>query len=145
VDGQKLGGQQALFEDVADRYDIAQVSRGADGEGFQPLTSDAPSLGFSKSTVWLRFAVHNPAPSAREWLLEVAYPSDQSRIFESFVQAEGGATRRFGGSGLGLAITKQLVLLHKGESWVESELGHGSRFHVRLPELISAPAMQGVA
>jgi signal transduction histidine kinase len=61
--------------------------------------------------------------------------NDQSRIFESFVQAEGGATRRFGGSGLGLAITKQLVLLHQGEIWVESELGQGSRFHVRLPEL----------
>lgn len=65
---------------------------------------------------------------------------DQARIFESFVQAEGGGTRRFGGSGLGLAITRKLVLLHQGEIWVESELGCGSVFHVRLPELVAKQA-----
>jgi signal transduction histidine kinase len=64
---------------------------------------------------------------------------DQARIFESFVQAEGGGTRRFGGSGLGLAITRKLVLLHQGELWVESELGRGSTFHVRLPAFATAP------
>ena len=63
---------------------------------------------------------------------------DQTRIFESFVQAEAGNTRRFGGSGLGLAITKKLVLLHEGEIWVESELGRGSTFHVRLPAYVAA-------
>ncbi|HKU44807.1 MAG TPA: 7TM diverse intracellular signaling domain-containing protein, partial [Polyangiales bacterium] len=64
---------------------------------------------------------------------------DQARIFESFVQAEAGGTRRFGGSGLGLAITKKLVLLHQGEIWVESELGRGSTFYVRLPALRVSP------
>jgi signal transduction histidine kinase len=59
--------------------------------------------------------------------------SDRARVFERFVQAEGGGTRRFGGSGLGLAITKDLVELHRGEIWVASELGKGSTFHVRLP------------
>lgn len=58
---------------------------------------------------------------------------DLVRVFESFVQAEGGGTRRFGGSGLGLAITKKLVSLHGGEIWAESTLGEGSAFYVRLP------------
>jgi signal transduction histidine kinase len=69
---------------------------------------------------------------------------DQSRIFESFVQAQGGGTRRFGGSGLGLAITRKLVLLHQGEIWVDSELGRGSTFHLRLPAF-AAPAVQAEA
>ncbi len=67
---------------------------------------------------------------------------DQARIFESFVQAEGGGTRRFGGSGLGLAITRKLVLLHGGELWVESELGKGSTFFVRLPVDAAPPVVE---
>lgn len=58
---------------------------------------------------------------------------DKARIFDSFVQAEGGGSRRFGGSGLGLTITKQLVEMHGGTISVASELGAGSTFSVRLP------------
>jgi len=58
---------------------------------------------------------------------------DQEKIFELFLQIEGGATRRYGGMGLGLAVSKHLVELHEGEIWVESEKGKGSTFYVRLP------------
>jgi signal transduction histidine kinase len=64
-------------------------------------------------------------------------PEDQSRIFEEFVQAESGTTRRFGGSGLGLAISAKLAELMNGHITVSSEPGKGASFTLTLPAAIS--------
>jgi len=55
------------------------------------------------------------------------------KIFETFQQGDGSTDRTYGGTGIGLSVTKQLVDLHGGEVWVDSEVGKGSTFFFSIP------------
>jgi len=59
--------------------------------------------------------------------------SQLSRVFESFEQADGSMTRRFGGTGLGLSIVRQLVLLMGGMITMQSNPGTGTDVRVIIP------------
>jgi two-component system sensor histidine kinase RpfC len=74
----------------------------------------------SDSAVRLKFSI-------RDTGIGIA-PDAQSRIFESFTQADQSTTRRFGGTGLGTTIAKQLVDLMGGKIGMESAAGLGSTF-----------------
>jgi CheY-like chemotaxis protein len=59
----------------------------------------------------------------------IGIPADKlGTIFESFTQADGSTTRRYGGSGLGLTISRRLAEMMGGRLRVESEVGKGSNF-----------------
>jgi two-component system sensor histidine kinase ChiS len=81
---------------------------------------------------WLKITVSDSGIGIAEDKLE--------KIFQSFKQIDTSTDREYGGTGLGLAITKQLVELHGGKIWVESQVGIGSRFIFTLP--ISAQEYQ---
>lgn len=59
-------------------------------------------------------------------------PEQAERVFERFYRADPARGRKAGGSGLGLAIVAALVAAHNGQVTVDTELGVGTTFRVRL-------------
>ena len=58
---------------------------------------------------------------------------NQKRIFERFFRVDRARTREIGGTGLGLAIVKHMANTFDGEVFVESEVGKGSTFSLKIP------------
>ncbi|MFM8953014.1 MAG: ATP-binding protein [Planctomycetaceae bacterium] len=92
----------------------------------------------------------DPGTTADDFLLDVVdtgvgiAAEEQQAIFEKFrqgrvfQQGDDAMTREFSGTGLGLSIVRELCRLLGGDVSVESQLGRGSRFTVRLPRRLSA-------
>ncbi|MCC6651445.1 MAG: response regulator, partial [Candidatus Eisenbacteria bacterium] len=71
----------------------------------------------------------------------IGIPADrQAAVFESFTQADGSTTRRFGGTGLGLTLSRQFVAMMGGTLEVQSEPGKGSEFSFTLELPLGAAA-----
>ncbi|MCR4315732.1 MAG: ATP-binding protein [Planctomycetes bacterium] len=58
---------------------------------------------------------------------------NQEKVFERFFRVDASMSSEIEGTGLGLAIVKLIVELHGGAIWIESEVGKGSEFIVRMP------------
>lgn len=70
-------------------------------------------------------------------------PKHLPRLFERFYRVDKARSRELGGTGLGLAIVRHIVLVHRGTVDVESRIGAGSTFAVRLPKVDPDPPVKG--
>ena len=111
-----------------------------DGEKFQQvllnLLSNAIKYTDEGGSIWLRWSVDGPDVIVSVSDTGRGIPADKLQdIFEPFVQVEQLRTRATGGAGLGLAISRDIARTMGGDISVESEVGSGSTFTLRLPRV----------
>ncbi len=89
--------------------------------------------------ICIHLAINKAKPDEHHIVIEVRDTGcgidgkDQEKIFEPFVQVNGGLNRKFGGTGLGLALTRKQINMLGGEIRVKSTVGAGSCFTLVLP------------
>lgn len=90
---------------------------------------------------WQAIDRSNPSPNSTDWLsfsvtdtgIGIA-PADVNKLFQPFVQIDSSLNRHYSGTGLGLSLVRRIAELHGGGVTVQSELGQGSCFTLRIPE-----------
>ncbi|WP_158883065.1 ATP-binding protein [Rhodanobacter sp. L36] len=108
---------------IGDVLRIKQVLLNLSNNALKFTEHGKVTLSAQRSTDGLVISISDTGPGIPE--------ASQSRLFQRFEQEEG--PQRRAGSGLGLAICRELVDMMGGSIELESRLGHGSTFHVRLP------------
>jgi len=97
--------------------------------GFSPLSSES----VDNNQDWVLLSVKDTGIGIK--------PEELSRIFNPFEQVENYISKKYRGTGLGLTLVKNMVELHGGRIWAESEgLGKGARFSFVIPANIDAGA-----
>jgi signal transduction histidine kinase len=116
---------------LADRDKIAHV--------LGNLLGNAIAFTAPGGRVWIAAGIRE-RHSRSELVIEVGdtgigiAPEHHDLVFREFAQVDASSAREHHGTGLGLTIARQLMELHGGRVWLESELGGGSRFFVSVPE-----------
>jgi signal transduction histidine kinase len=109
---------------LADRRRMRQVLGNVVGNAVKFTSSGSVKVEVKRDGLYVVTTVADTGPGIAE--------AAQERIFDEFEQSAAGTAQRTG-TGLGLSITKRLVHLHGGDVKVESRLGEGSTFTIRIP------------
>ncbi|HWF33744.1 MAG TPA: response regulator, partial [Solirubrobacteraceae bacterium] len=110
---------------LTDEQRLQQILRNLLSNAFKFTAEGGVTLRIEREGEdWLAFAVIDSGIGIAEDKLQV--------IFEAFQQADGTTSRTYGGTGLGLSISRELARALGGEIDVQSALGHGSVFKLRL-------------
>jgi signal transduction histidine kinase len=116
----------------ADREALRRVIRN--------LLENAVKYSPDSPTVWVE-TEHEPLAAVlrvRDQGIGIP-PEEHARVFDKFVRGEGAKRACIQGTGIGLAMVKEIVEVHRGDVRLDSEVGRGSTFQVRLP--LSAAAV----
>jgi signal transduction histidine kinase len=112
-----------LFADK-DRLEQALVNLLTNAEKYSPLSNRiVVNINADKTDLFL---------SVQDFGIGIA-DEEKEKIFSRFYRVSGRDEHAFPGFGIGLFIVKEIISLHGGKVWVESEKGHGSTFHISLP------------
>jgi two-component system phosphate regulon sensor histidine kinase PhoR len=136
-----LKNAKNLPEIIGDYNELTQV--------FTNIISNAIKYGYEKTIIEVNvkitteFHKSGHMPKSCKSLLLISVKDEGEgiadehlpRITERFYRVDKVRSRKVGGTGLGLAITKHILFRHGGDMVIESELGKGSVFTVRLPVL----------
>jgi len=137
-----LLSQQVSLESNVDRITL-QCDGPKIANALRKLIENAGK--FSPPSSAIRVSVHDGPEDVRFFVIDEGMGiADEHRnmIFESFYQVDPSHTRAAEGTGVGLSIARTLVRLHGGDINLESELGRGSTFVMRIPKSKPVPDAQ---
>ncbi|NYE30863.1 signal transduction histidine kinase/streptogramin lyase/ActR/RegA family two-component response regulator [Rhodanobacter sp. K2T2] len=120
---------------IGDAVRIKQVLLNLANNALKFTERGSVTLRAQRTAQGLVFSISDTGPGIPE--------ASRARLFQRFEQEDG--PHRGAGSGLGLAICRELVEMMSGSIELESRVGHGSSFHVRLPLSEPAPVQHSPA
>ena len=137
VEAYKLHARDLGFEiesHFTDEPVFARIDKDAISQAILNVLSNATK--YSEAEKYIRVEVAQQGPAAKISVEDrgVGIPRESlGKIFEKFYRAPSGKARETRGTGLGLTLTKHIVEAHGGTIKVESTVGKGSVFTIRIP------------
>ena len=124
-----------LFLDIDERLKLITADERKLKQFLFNLLSNAVKFTREGGKVGVRASSEDDSVLICVWDTGIGIPaSEQENIFHDFYQVDSSLVRSTEGTGLGLSLVKKIAELHGGKVWVESEVGKGSRFFIRLPQ-----------